>query len=210
MERPSTKSGKGGKVIHQGKRRKTELLRREATPAASRRTPALAPHRISFRLQVDHSPLVGESSAEPDSWAGCHSGFRFVVGRMPPRERGRPARTIARYGLRHLCPLVPPVSAPSVSSGLAIAVHADRLVTACNVGLTLRHLQPGIRLRAGRPRSRGASLPRRRVGPPPDRLRASPLSLRLPLKGGVRLEFLERRLAESAFTWRSGPVVLDL
>ena len=47
-------------------------------------------------------------------------------------------------------------------------------LTACNLTLTLRHLQPGIRLRAGRPRSRGASLPRRRVGPPPDRRQTAP------------------------------------
>ena len=234
---------------------------------------------------------------------------------MPTRERGRPARTIARYGLRHLRRLVRPASAAWVSSGLAIAVHADRPadwlqhhadatqtpsgnkvaggtpafpggvppgaprlpptgsktgsalsptppqggsdnralnaasgpipgrdvihvsgllwrgcppgnagvppaplpgtasgisapwfdphlrrgspralplrftptgpLTGCNITLTLRKLHPGIRLRAGRPRSRGVSLPGRRVGPLRLDCGHAPLSCRLPLKGGV-------------------------
>ena len=174
---------------------------------------ASAPLRLDGGLRPTPPQGGSDSSAErgswPDSWAECHSGFRFIVGRMPPRERGRPARTIAWYGLGHLRHLVRPATAPWVPSGLAIAVHADRLVTACIAALTLRKLQPGIRLRAGRPRSRGASLPRRRIGPPPARRQTAP-SLRLPLKGGVILELPERPLAKSAFTGRSAPVVLHL
>ena len=71
---------------------------------------------------------------------------------MPPRERGRPARTMPRHSLGHLRHSDRPGTAPWVSLGLAVEVHTDRLA-ACQVALTLSDLHKGIRMRAGRPRS---------------------------------------------------------
>ena len=75
-----------------------------------------------------------------------------------PRERGRPARTMPRHSLGHLRHSDRPGTAPGVSLGLAVEVHTDRLA-ACQVVLTLSDLHKGIRMRAGRPRSRGDLLP---------------------------------------------------
>ena len=75
-----------------------------------------------------------------------------------PRERGRPARTMPRHSLGHLRHSDRPGTAPGVSLGLAVEVHTDRLA-ACQVALTLSDLHKGIRMRAGRPRSRGDLLP---------------------------------------------------
>ena len=75
-----------------------------------------------------------------------------------PRERGRPARTMPRHSLGHLRHLDRPGTAPGVSLGLAVEVHTDRLA-GCQVALTLSDLHKGIRMRAGRPRSRGDLLP---------------------------------------------------
>ena len=75
-----------------------------------------------------------------------------------PRERGRPARTMPRHSLGHLPHLDRPGTAPGVSLGLAVEVHTDRLA-GCQVALTLSDLHKGIRMRAGRPRSRGDLLP---------------------------------------------------
>ena len=95
---------------------------------------------------------------------------------------------------------VPPAPLPGRASGIS-AAWFDRQrrrgspralplrftptgwLTACNITLTLRHLQPGIRLRAGRPRSRGVSLPGRRVGPPTGSKTGSALSP-TPAQGG--------------------------
>ena len=46
-----------------------------------------------------------------------------------------------------------PGTGPWLSFGLAVAVHADRM-DACKLALTLSGLYEGIRMRAGRPRSR--------------------------------------------------------
>ena len=62
----------------------------------------------------------------PDSRAGCNPCSRFTVWTMPTRERGRPARTIVRHGFTRLRRLHRPATAPWVSLGLAIAVHAQR------------------------------------------------------------------------------------
>ena len=75
-----------------------------------------------------------------------------------PRERGRPARTMPRHSLGHLRHSDRPGTAPGVSLGLAVEVHTDRLA-GCQVALTLSDLHKGIRMRAGRPRSRGDLLP---------------------------------------------------
>ena len=75
-----------------------------------------------------------------------------------PRERGRPARTMPRHSLGHLRHSDRPAAAPGVSLGLAVEVHTDRLA-GCQVALTLSDLHKGIRMRAGRPRSRGDLLP---------------------------------------------------
>ena len=47
--------------------------------------------------------------------------------RKPPRDRGRPARTIARHGLAGVRHWVRRARAPRVSLGPAVAVHAERL-----------------------------------------------------------------------------------
>ena len=72
-------------------RRKTELLRREATPAASRRTPASTPHRTSLQTLEYHSPLEGESQKpEPNGEGFCGGGFAQGEPRArscaPPRS----------------------------------------------------------------------------------------------------------------------------
>ena len=74
----------------------------------------------------------------------------------PPGARASRPHNI-RHSLGHLRHTDRPATAPWVSLGLAIAVHADR-VAACNVALTLSDLHQGIRMRAGRPRSRGDHL----------------------------------------------------
>ena len=90
-----------------------------------------------------------------------------------PRERGRPARTMPRHSLGHLLHSGSTRQpAPGVSLGLAVEVHTDRLA-ACKVALTLSDLHKGIRMRAGRPRSRGGSLTPDGVGGRPGRRRGS-------------------------------------
>ena len=70
------------------------------------------------------------NGALPDSRAGCKSCSRFVVWLMPTRERGRPARTLARHSLGRLRRRDGTATGPCRSFGLAIAVHAGR-VAAC-------------------------------------------------------------------------------
>ena len=77
-----------------------------------------------------------------------------------------------RHSLGHLRHSDRPGTAPGVSLGLAVEVHTDRLA-GCQVALTLSDLHKEIRMRAGRPRSRGDLLPLDGVGGRPGRRRAS-------------------------------------
>ena len=81
----------------------------------------------------------------------------FRVDDAPPGARAsRPHNDW--HGLGHLRHSDRPGTAPGVSLGLAVEVHTDR-VAACQVALTLSDHHKGIRMRAGRPRSRGDLLP---------------------------------------------------
>ena len=85
-----------------------------------------------------------------------------------------------------------PAPAPGRCFGRARGVPAGR-VAGCRIAGKPSGTQRDS-MRAGRPRSRVGIPFGRRVGPPPDRLRAAPLSLRLPLKGGVILKFLMKAI----------------
>ena len=102
--------------------------------------------------------MSAEPSFLPDSLAGCKPCSRSYVWSKASWERGRPGRTMPRHSLGHLRHSDRPGTAPGVSLGLAVEVHTDRLA-ACQVVLTLSDLHKGIRMRAGRPRSRGDLLP---------------------------------------------------
>ncbi len=97
---------------------------------------------------------IGPKRTVTDSRAGCNPCSRFVVWKMPTRERGRPARTMSGTAS--------PVSAACIDRqrcrgspwALRLRFTPKGPLPACNLPLTLRDLQPEIRLRAGRPRSR--------------------------------------------------------
>ena len=81
-----------------------------------------------------------------------------MCGRWPTRERGRPARTMPGAASAISSTWIDPERRRGVFFGLAVAVPAD-LVAACQVALTLSNLHKAIRMRAGRPRSRGDPFP---------------------------------------------------
>ncbi len=124
-------------------------------------------------------PLSASAFAIRLGFCAIHTWFtRFVVWRMPTRERGRPARTFARHSRGRLRRWDGTATGPCPSFGLASAVHAG-WVAAC--------------------RLRWADAP-----PPPARNKvagetpafpggASPLST--PPYGGVILEVCKRPLA---------------
>ena len=93
---------------------------------------------------------------------------------MPPRERGRPARTMPRHSLGHLRHSDRPGTAPGVSLGLAVEVHTDRLA-GCQVALTLSDLHKGKRNKdaGGTPALPGGALTSNGVGGRPGRCRGS-------------------------------------
>ena len=93
---------------------------------------------------------------------------------MPPRERGRPARTMPRHSLGHLRHSDRPGTAPGVSLGLAVEVHTDRLA-ACQVARKLSDLHKGKRNKdaGGTPALPGGSLTSDGVGGRPGRRRGS-------------------------------------
>ena len=113
-----------------------------------------------------HSPLEGESARakpvfEPEG------GQRGVQKGCPPGNAGVPPA--------HLPGTVSADSATWIDRQRGLAFHSDwpmpftpaGWLPAGNVAPTLHHLQPEIRLRARRPRSRGAGRPRSRVGRSP-------------------------------------------
>ena len=91
---------------------------------------------------------------------------------MPPRERGRPARTMPRHSLGHLRHSDRPGTAPGVSLGLAVEVHTDRLA-ACQVALTLSDLHIRNKDAGGTPALPGGSQTSDGVGGRPGRRRGS-------------------------------------
>ena len=89
----------------------------------------------------------------PGKPAGAPLRSKSVGKRRPPGARAsRPHH--ARHSLGPLRHLIRPVTVLWVSLALPLQFTPTDLLSACDPPLTLRDLQPGTRLRAGRPRSR--------------------------------------------------------
>ena len=94
---------------------------------------------------------VNHEAVTPPSGSPAHAQ------KGSPRERGRPARTMPGTAWAISPHLDQPATAPWLSFGLAAAVTAD-VVAACKAARKLSDHQRDS-MRAGRPRSRGQSLP---------------------------------------------------
>ena len=114
---------------------------------------------ISFPLPPSSRSLESKKSRKRPPSGTKKSNLRMEhnKGMMAPRERGRPARTMPGTASAISPHLDQPGTAPWLSFGLAAAVTAD-VVAACKAARKLSDHQRDS-MRAGRPRSRGQSLP---------------------------------------------------
>ncbi len=179
--------------------------RRSQSTDGHSRDVALAPLRIDGGLRFLATPSLPPTG----STAGC-----ALVSPTPPQGgsdtrglQGAPC-PIAGRGVNHVpglmgkrrSRLVPAITPPLRGSRRSRAEWRRLMRWGADAGAASGQRVPLKQVRLALWLYEYCRLPltRRRVGPPPDRLRAAPLSLRLPLKGGVILEACTERLARFA------------